>query len=125
MQAKRTDRAGRLAWGLTAALVLLIGFTTLMPLPQMQAAPGSDKLHHFIAFAVLALPLSWAYPRYVIWVFIAAVVYGGLIEVIQPHVGRSAEPLDALADGAGALTGALIGRYLGLWRKARRVSRAG
>ncbi len=124
MQAKRTERPVRLVWWLTAALVLLIGFATLTPLPQGQAAPGSDKLYHFIAFAVLVLPLGWAYPRYVFAIVIAAAIYGGLIEVIQPHFGRGAELLDALAGGAGALAGALIGRSLGLWQDARRISRA-
>nr|WP_309502450.1 VanZ family protein [uncultured Roseovarius sp.] len=124
MQARRGIISGRVAWWLTAALVLLIGFVTLTPIPQMQTMSHSDKLQHFVAFSVLALPLSLAYPRYFLGVFIAAVAYGGLIEVIQPHVGRSAEMLDVLADAAGALAGGIVGRYVGLWQGAGRISRA-
>ena len=44
----------------TVALAALIGLATLTPVQQLPDAPGTDKLHHVIAFAVLVLPMSFA-----------------------------------------------------------------
>ena len=45
------------------ALAALIGLATLTPVQQLPDAPGTDKLHHVIAFAVLVLPMSFAKPH--------------------------------------------------------------
>ncbi|UXX81999.1 VanZ family protein [Roseovarius pelagicus] len=103
---------------MSIALFLVVGIATLSPMPEQQDLPGSDKLHHLIGFAALAFPLSWVYPRHAWLIFAAATVYGGLIEVIQPQVGRYAEFSDGLADLAGAAMGAGFGRWLGLRRFA-------
>ena len=44
----------------TVALAALIGRATLIPVQQLPDAPGTDKLHHLIAFAVLVIPMSFA-----------------------------------------------------------------
>ena len=41
-----------------------------------------------------------------------ALFYGGVIEVIQPFVGRSGEIADLYADGIGLLIGAVLGVLL-------------
>ena len=64
-----------------------------------------------VAFAALALPLAWRYPHRWVAVAVAALAYGGLIEIVQPHVGRGREFADLVADGVGAFSGA--------WRAAR------
>ena len=48
------------AFTLTAILTLAICVGTLIPLTEKIHAPGSDKWHHFIAFAALAYPLTAA-----------------------------------------------------------------
>tara|TARA_B100000315_G_scaffold45852_2_gene40654 strand:+ start:1785 stop:1982 length:198 start_codon:yes stop_codon:yes gene_type:complete len=48
-------------------------------------------------------------PRAAILVFPLSVLYGGLIEIIQPYVNRLAEWEDFFADTAGAITGTTIG----------------
>ncbi len=71
--------------------------------------PGSDEHHHLIAFAALALPVAALAPR-LLWVLLPVLaLYGVLIEVLQPFVGRSADPRDALADGLGLLIGSGLG----------------
>lgn len=102
----------------TAVLASVIAVFTIAPLPDPQiGVPGSDKVHHLLAFAALAFPLSVARPRLAPWVVLGVVVYGGLIEIIQPHVGRQAEWGDLLADAAGAILGSAAGAASGLWRK--------
>lgn len=93
----------------TAALALVIGFFTLSPGISDGGVPGSDKLHHALAFFALALPASFARPRLALWITLAAIAYGGAIELIQPHVGRDRDVWDFLADGMGAVAGAAVG----------------
>lgn len=101
----------------TLALAALIGFLTLTPI-QNPGVPGSDKSHHLIGFAALALPLSFSRPRLAPWVVLAAIAYGGAIEIIQPYVGRSGEVLDLAADAIGAVLGGAAG--VGLrWLRGR------
>ncbi|MEQ8902407.1 MAG: VanZ family protein [Roseovarius sp.] len=96
---------------LTLALALIIAVLTLTPSSVQGGVPGLDKLAHFLAFGALAAPLAFAYPRH--WRAVALVVlaYGGMIEIVQPFTGRSAEWADLLADGLGA--------FLGAWGAAR------
>jgi len=101
----------------TLALAALIGFLTLTPI-QNPGVPGSDKSHHLIGFAALALPLSFSRPRLAPWVVLAAIAYGGVIEIIQPYVWRSGEVLDLAADAIGAVLGGAAG--VGLrWLRGR------
>jgi len=101
----------------TLALAALIGFLTLTPI-QNPGVPGTDKSHHLIGFAALALPLSFSRPRLAPWVVLAAIAYGGAIEIIQPYVGRSGEVLDLAADAIGAVLGGAAG--VGLrWLRGR------
>lgn len=74
-----------------------------------QDIPGSDKLHHFAAFALLTFPMIAHRPSAALWVLPLSIAYGGAIELIQPNVDRHAEWADFFADTAGALTGAVAG----------------
>ena len=100
----------------TFALALIIAVLTLGPMPAGGGPAGSDKVYHILAFAALAFPLPLVRPRLTIWVALGVIAYGGAIEVIQPFVGRQAEWADLLADGIGAVVGAVTGyalsRYL-------------
>ena len=106
-----------MAYALTALLALVIALLTLMPqAPGPEGIPGFDKLAHFAAFAALAAPLSWRDPHLWRAVALATLAYGGLIEIVQPFTGRSAEWADLLADGAGAFAGAIAASRFGKWR---------
>lgn len=97
---------------LTALLAFVIGVLTLVPLNVPDAMPGSDKHHHLIAFAALALPPAALAPRLLWGLLPALAFYGVLIEVLQPFVGRSGDRLDALADGMGLIVGTALGLLL-------------
>ena len=96
---------------------MAIAIATLTPAEHMLEAPGSDKLHHILAFAALTLPLSWLRWQAGWWLIPAAALFGGLIEIIQPHVGRHGDWADALANAVGALCGWALGASLSrFWR---------
>lgn len=110
------DRLFVAALSLTLALTAAIAYLTLAPIHD-PGVPGSDKSHHFIAFAALAFPLSLSRPRLAPWVVIATAVYGGAIEIIQPYVGRNMELFDFFADATGAALGGTLGVCLALLRR--------
>lgn len=105
-----------LALFLTAFLTAAIGMLTLLPL-AVPGPPGGDKAHHIIGFAALVLPGCILRPNWAGALLAFAVVYGGAIELVQPHVGRSGEWTDFAADVAGAFAGGLAGAFIGrrLW----------
>ena len=114
MQLTSGPKATRLALVLTLALAVVIGITTLAPIPSEPRLPSNDKFMHYIAFAVLVLPCAILTPRLLILIAPAALIYGGLIEMIQPYVGRERELLDFVADGIGILCGGAAGLAFGL-----------
>lgn len=95
----------------TLVLAVVIAVLTLAPMPSGGPA-GSDKLYHILAFACLAFPLPLVRPRWTVWVILSVIAYGGAIEVIQPFFGRQAEWADLVADGIGAVVGAVTGSTL-------------
>ena len=113
------------AIALTLALAALIAVLTLVRIPVPSGVGGSDKLHHVIGFAALALPIACVRPRWSLHVAMILAIYGGVIELIQPHVGRARELADWMADLAGIGLGTAIGiglnRAVTLGRARRRA----
>lgn len=99
-----------LVLGLMIALVIAV--LTLSPMPAGRLGHGIDKVYHFLAFAGLIFPLILTNSRRWTWAVPLSVAYGGLIELIQPSVGRSAEWLDFGADITGVLAGAALAEIL-------------
>ena len=99
---------------LTITLAACIAALTLMPLSTPQAIPGTDKIHHIIAFMALTLPCAAFYPKALFRLMLTATTYGALIEVIQPYIGRSGEFTDFFADLAGIGLGASLGLPLNM-----------
>ena len=99
----------------TVALAALIGRATLIPAQQLPDAPGTDKLHHLIAFAVLVIPMSFAKPH-LFWKYaVYGIMFGIFIELAQPFVNRSGEVGDVLADACGIMLGCVVGVGLRTW----------
>ena len=99
----------------TFALIICVG--TLMPLPQAFDVPGTDKWHHFLAFAALTYPLTVASRRYWLSIIVFGLSFGALIEIIQPYVNRYGDVADFTADAVGVLIGfsfGVVGYYLKL-----------
>ncbi len=118
----------RVLWRALLPIGLMAGIAIAShrPLP-VDLGGDSDKLVHFAAYAVLAGTWFWALrggARRGMWIVAAAIsaVWGVLDEWHQSFVpGRHASVLDALADVAGALGGALAYRVLSVrWARPAR-----
>ena len=81
---------------------------TLIPAQQLPDAPGSDKLHHLIAFAALVLPMSFAKPEQFWKCAVYGIMFGIFIELAQPFVNRSDEVGDVLADACAIALGCSV-----------------
>ena len=94
---------------LTVIVTAVLTVAMLWPINQPPPGPdGSDKVVHFVAFAALAFPLARTGRFGLIPVFIGASAFGGIIEVIQPSFGRSADMQDWFADIAGVGLGIVL-----------------
>ena len=93
---------------LSLALLVIITTSSLWPLDNLLLVPGSDKLHHFIAYSALVFPVALRQPQRWILVVIFFILCSGLIEIIQPFVNRHGEWLDLLANTSGVLFGVLL-----------------
>ena len=102
----------RTSFLLTLALTAIIAVSTLTPLPTKIDVPGSDKWHHFVAFAALVFPLAYCNKRYAVMIAILALGYGAVIETVQPYVNRYGEFNDFVADGIGVCIGIALARML-------------
>ena len=95
----------------TAVLLTVITVLSLTPLDELPLTPpGSDKLHHLIAYAALSIPLSLRKPKYWWLIVIFFLAYSGLIEIIQPYVNRYGEWLDMVANSLGIILGIFIAK---------------
>jgi VanZ family protein len=46
------------------------------------------------------------------WVVLGLILVGAAVEILQAYVGRETSLLDGLTNGAGAIAGALLARYV-------------
>lgn len=95
---------------LTVLIALAIGYLSLSPLETLPPAPGGDKLHHLIAYAVLCFLLLFKDAAAARTVLPLAVAYGGLVELVQPFVNRYGEWGDFAANAMGCLIGFALAR---------------
>lgn len=111
-------------WVASGVCLAAILWLTLAPRPagdiDVPLFPGADKLVHAVMFGGLAVVATFdvwhhsharPFSRYVPWVMAAAATLVGVaIEYLQRamDMGRGFDPMDMLADLAGALTAALI-----------------
>ena len=104
------EKSGLVVW---MFLLMVIAVLTLTPIPtQNHYFTSIDKLYHFVAFAALIFPLILTDSRRWWWAVPVSIAFGGLIELIQPSVGRQAEWLDFGADITGVLSGAVMAEIL-------------
>ena len=111
----------------------LIVVGSLIPGRLIAAAPGAvrallflgvDKVGHGVAYAVLCPLLIWAsaplrWRTRLIGSAVGAVLFGALIEVLQPLTGRSCDLADVGFNALGVLA-ALLGIALTGWLRGRR-----
>ena len=105
--------------GSTVTIILFVIITLLSFAPiQLRGSfgpVGIDKAYHFVAYFCLAFPLPLSRPSLTIWVALGVMVYSGLIELVQYLFGREPSWGDFIANGIGAIVGAVIARQMGLW----------
>ena len=95
---------------LSLGLAATIAALTLMPQSSMPVGPqGVDKLYHMVAFAALIFPTALLRPKSCLRFGCLAILYGGIIEAIQPVFGISADMSDFWADGLGVAMGIFLG----------------
>jgi membrane associated rhomboid family serine protease len=105
---------------LTLIVTAVVTVAMLWPIDQPPPGPdGSDKVVHLIAFAALAFPLARTGRIGLVPVIIGSSIFGGIIELIQPSFGRSADMQDWIADIAGVALGILLGLVYRKLRKHR------
>jgi VanZ family protein len=74
----------------------------------------NDKLLHFTAYFILGAMAGGAVKDRgkVKWVVLGLILVGAAVEILQAYVGRETSLLDGLTNGAGAIAGALLARYV-------------
>ena len=74
----------------------------------------NDKLLHFAAYFVLGAMAGGAIRTRgkVKWAVLGLILVGAAIELIQAYVGRETSLFDGIANGAGAIAGALLARFV-------------
>jgi VanZ family protein len=96
----------------TLFILTLITILSLWPLPTLPPVPGTDKTHHFIAYATLMLPTALRKPKYWLAIALFFIACSGAIELLQPYVNRYCEFKDLLANIAGLVCGFIIAKIL-------------
>jgi VanZ family protein len=106
-------------------LVAVVSYLAVTPMPPKDLTTGWDRLNHASAFAALALSGCLGYRgrrSTLLWLMLALLAFGGLIEVVQYFVpGRSCEWGDLFADLVGIAGGSLLA--LGWLAVSRRFER--
>ena len=92
----------------TITTLASITVLSLYPVASLPEVPGSDKTHHFIAYALLMFPVALAKPKYWLWIGLLLIAWSGAIELIQPYVNRYGEWLDLLANATGLAVGVVL-----------------
>lgn len=92
------------AWILVAALV----FVTLAPIGMRPVLVESANLERAVAYALMGLMLTLAYPRHWLWALVAGVVLAGVLEAAQGlTASRHGRVLDFSVKAVAACVGAL------------------
>jgi len=92
-------------------LILCLMPKSVEPQPSwLTQIPHFDKIVHFGLYTILGFLFylskhQYSKVTYLLLVLFYAIIIGGLIEIIQPFVGRSKEFNDLLADIIGSLCG--------------------
>ncbi|MEN9518168.1 MAG: hypothetical protein RLZZ381_756 [Cyanobacteriota bacterium] len=96
----------------TLFILTLITIFSLRPLATLPPVPGTDKTHHFIAYATLMLPTALKKPKYWLAITLVFIIWSGAIELLQPYVNRYCDFEDLLANTGGLVCGFMIAEIL-------------
>jgi VanZ family protein len=103
-------------WVATAGYAALLFAVSVMPVAAGPSVPYLDKAVHLGEYLLFAWLLVQALPPIALVggrAWLSATSYGVLMELMQAMVPwRSAEPMDAVANGLGAALGAWWGGWM-------------
>ena len=103
----------RIHWiSITLLILAAITALSLWPLQSLPSVPGTDKIHHLIAYAGLILPMALRQPKHWLLICLFLIGWGGAIEIVQPYANRYGEWLDVAANTAGVVCGLLIAQLI-------------
>lgn len=97
---------------ITILLLISIATLSLWPAAYLPKVPGTDKTHHFIAYAALMLPTTLRKPKHWLTLTFAFLAFSGAIELIQPYVNRYGEWLDMAANATGLVCGFILAKII-------------
>lgn len=92
----------------TLFTLAVITTLSLWPPEDLPSLPGSDKIHHIIAYAALMFPTALRKPNNWELIGLFFIAYGGAIELLQPYVNRYGEWMDMAANTTGVVCGLLF-----------------
>ena len=90
----------------------MVTISSLWPVDQLPQVPGTDKLHHVIAYAMVMFPIALRRPERWVLFSLLIVAYSGGIELVQPYMNRYGEWLDLLANSAGVVSAVVIAEMI-------------
>ena len=93
----------------TTLIFIIITFLSLYPLKEQPSIPGSDKIHHLIAYSALSIGVGLRKPSNYLLIIVFFSFYSGLIEIVQPYVNRFGEIEDFLFNNLGIFIGLTLG----------------
>ena len=93
----------------TTLIFVIITFLSLYPLKEQTSIPGSDKIHHLIAYSALSIGVGLRKPSNYLLIIVFFSFYSGLIEIVQPYVNRFGEIEDFLFNNLGIFIGLTLG----------------
>ena len=98
-------------WAVITILILLvITALSLFPQQSLPSVPGTDKTHHFIAYAALTFSVALTRPKHWLLIALLFIAWSGAIEILQPYVNRYGEWLDLAANAGGVVCGILLAK---------------
>jgi len=91
-----------------AAITILV--LSLLPKEAISDVSLSDKFLHFAAYATLSFLAYFSFIKSInikltLKIILVCFIYGAVIELLQPLVGRNRENMDMLINAAGVLAG--------------------
>lgn len=96
---------------MSAALVVAVVWASLQTSLNLSPASGMDKVQHLATYMMLTMWFTGLLPRNRYWLVGAGLLgLGFALELAQflMHAGRTADPLDMLANACGVLAGLLV-----------------
>lgn len=100
---------------ITAVILITITFFMLAPISAPKGYGFTDKKYHFLAFAGLIIPIATLQPRWLLFAIPLFILFGVMIEIIQPYFGRTRDLADWIADIKGVFIGSVFGLIMSVF----------